>query len=53
MEALGVAGKIQVTETTYGSLKHQFQFQERGSIAVKGRGEMMTYFLTGRLLPPT
>jgi class 3 adenylate cyclase len=50
MEALGIAGKIQVTETTYSSLKHQFQFQERGPIHVKGRGEMVTYFLTGRLL---
>ncbi|MEW6493892.1 MAG: adenylate/guanylate cyclase domain-containing protein [Cyanobacteriota bacterium] len=48
MESHGVAGYIQVTESTYRCLRDQYQFEERGVIQVKGKGEMMTYFLTGR-----
>ncbi|MEO1125032.1 MAG: adenylate/guanylate cyclase domain-containing protein [Cyanobacteria bacterium J06635_15] len=46
MESQGVPGKIQVTETTYQLLKGHYQFEERGVVQVKGKGEMMTYFLT-------
>jgi class 3 adenylate cyclase len=48
MESHGVAGCIQVTESTYDSLQDKFIFEERGVIQVKGKGEMTTYFLTGR-----
>ncbi|MEQ8960481.1 MAG: adenylate/guanylate cyclase domain-containing protein, partial [Coleofasciculus sp. C2-GNP5-27] len=48
MESSGEPGKIQVTETTYQRLRDKFQFQERGAIAVKGRGEMKTYWLMGK-----
>jgi PAS domain S-box-containing protein len=48
MEAQGVGGKIQVTEDVYMALRHKYEFQKRGIIKVKGRGEMMTYWLTGR-----
>ncbi len=48
MEAQGVGGKIQVTEEVYMVLRHKYEFQKRGIIKVKGRGEMMTYWLTGR-----
>ncbi|MEQ9373327.1 MAG: adenylate/guanylate cyclase domain-containing protein [Coleofasciculus chthonoplastes F3-SA18-01] len=48
MESSGEPGKIQVTETTYQRLRDKFQFQERGAIAVKGRGEMTTYWLMGK-----
>ena len=47
MEALGEPGKIQVTAATYECLKSQFVFEQRGAIAVKGKGEMITYWLTG------
>lgn len=47
MESSGIPGKIQVTETVYERLKHQFHFEQRGPIEVKGRGEMMTYWLVG------
>ena len=47
MESSGEPGKIQVTEATYQRLQDKFQFQERGAIAVKGRGEMKTYWLIG------
>lgn len=48
MESHGIPGKIQVSETTYHLLQHQYKFEERGAIEIKGKGEMTTYFLTGR-----
>ncbi|HEY9616099.1 MAG TPA: adenylate/guanylate cyclase domain-containing protein [Microcoleaceae cyanobacterium] len=48
MEAHGLAGAIQVTEATYQRLKTKYQFDYRGTIEVKGKGEMTTYWLTGR-----
>lgn len=48
MESHGVPGCIQVTEATYQRLHNQYVFEARGVISVKGKGEMMTYFLTGR-----
>ncbi|MGK7923027.1 MAG: adenylate/guanylate cyclase domain-containing protein [Trichodesmium sp.] len=45
MESSGEPGKIQVTSQTYDLLKEQYIFAERGIIRVKGRGEMMTYWL--------
>ena len=48
MESQGIAGCIQVTEATYLRLKQKYQFEERGAIAIKGRGEMLTFWLKGR-----
>ncbi len=48
MESQGVPGKIQVTEVTYQLLKHLYRFEKRGTIEVKGKGEMATYFLVGK-----
>lgn len=48
MESHGIAGSIQVTEATYVRLQHKFQLEERGAIAIKGRGEMQTYWLRGK-----
>ncbi|WP_017305293.1 adenylate/guanylate cyclase domain-containing protein [Spirulina subsalsa] len=48
MESLGEPGKIQVTAVTYERLKDQFILEERGSIVVKGKGNMKTYWLLGR-----
>lgn len=45
MESHGVAGNIHVTESTYSRLSENYEFQERGVIQVKGKGEMRTYFL--------
>ncbi|NET59701.1 MAG: response regulator [Symploca sp. SIO2E6] len=47
MESSGIPGEIQVTATTYERLKEQFLLAERGSIPIKGKGEMMTYLLKG------
>ena len=48
MESTGVAGRIQVSPATYESLKDKYLFEERGATLVKGKGEMITYWLTGR-----
>jgi adenylate cyclase len=48
MESHGLEGKIQVTASTYQRLKHSFILKRRGTIYVKGKGEMETYFLVGR-----
>jgi len=45
MESHGVPGSIQVTQAVYDRLNYRYRFLERGSIYVKGKGQMMTYFL--------
>jgi PAS domain S-box-containing protein len=45
MESQGLAGGIQVTETTYELLKEKYSFWHRGKVFIKGRGEMDTYML--------
>lgn len=47
MESHGVAGRIQVEETTYMLLRDEFAFEPRGTIEVKGKGPMRTWFLLG------
>jgi len=47
MESTGVAGCIQVTTRTYQRLRDGYRFQRRGLVAVKGKGEMVTWFLVG------
>lgn len=49
MESHGLPGCIQVTEATYQRLQHRYQFQERGLVTIKGKGDMRTYWLLGRL----
>jgi class 3 adenylate cyclase len=48
MESDGVPGCIQVTARTFQCLRDGYRFQRRGPIQVKGKGEMVTYFLLGR-----
>lgn len=50
MESHGVADSIQVTTSTYQYLQDQFLLEERGTIQVKGKGEMTTYLLLGKKL---
>jgi len=47
MESHGVPGRIQVSEATQARLQGRFILEKRGVIEVKGKGEMVTYFLNG------
>lgn len=51
MESHGIAGCIQVTASTYERLKHKYVFEQRGVTHIKGKGDMMTYWLMGRKDP--
>ncbi|MDF0552459.1 adenylate/guanylate cyclase domain-containing protein [Kamptonema sp. UHCC 0994] len=48
MESQGLPGYIQVTAAIYDRLKNRYVFEERGAIAIKGKGEMNTYWLKGK-----
>jgi class 3 adenylate cyclase len=48
MESHGVEGRIQVTDITYERLKDKYVFEQRGNTPIKGKGDMMTYWLIGR-----
>ncbi len=45
MESSGIPGKIHVSDHFYQLLKHRYAFEARGTISVKGKGEMKTYWL--------
>lgn len=45
MESTGIPGEIQVTRSVYESLKGSFQFEGRGMVQVKGKGEIETWLL--------
>jgi adenylate cyclase len=47
MESSGLPGKIQVTAAVRDRLQEQFYFEKRGHTNVRGKGEMLTYWLTG------
>ncbi|XP_026469362.1 adenylate cyclase type 3 [Ctenocephalides felis] len=53
MESTGKAGAIQVTEETCDILQHfGYTFEQRGLVAVKGKGQLMTYYLQGKTTKP-
>jgi adenylate cyclase len=45
MESTGVPGRIQISPETYDEVKHQFAFESRGPIDVKGKGIMTTWLV--------
>ncbi|XP_066094802.1 adenylate cyclase type 1 isoform X2 [Saccopteryx bilineata] len=50
MDSTGVPGRIQVTEEVHRLLRQgAYHFLCRGKVSVKGKGEMLTYFLEGRV----
>src|SRR5207248_9083889 len=48
MESHGVAGRVQVSESTRRLLAKPFVLEERGALEVEGTGEVKTWFLAGR-----
>lgn len=48
MESQGLPGQIQVTDETYQRLKSYYILTERETVSIRGKGEMLTYWLTGK-----
>jgi guanylate cyclase len=48
MQSHGTPGRIQVTRATYELLKDEFVLEPRGTIEVRGKGDMETWYLVGR-----
>jgi adenylate cyclase len=47
MESQSTPGEIQITRATYELLKDEFVCRRRGTIPVKGKGQMETWYLVG------
>jgi adenylate cyclase len=45
MESAGTPERIQITQATYELLKDEFVCEPRGTVEVKGKGEMETWYL--------
>jgi guanylate cyclase len=48
MESHGASGRIQITRATKELLNDEFLYEERGTIVLKGKGEMEAWYLVGR-----
>jgi class 3 adenylate cyclase len=48
MESGGTPGEIQITRATYELVKDEFVCTPRGTIEVKGKGPMETWYLVGQ-----
>ncbi|HUG29079.1 MAG TPA: adenylate/guanylate cyclase domain-containing protein [Candidatus Limnocylindria bacterium] len=48
MESAGTPDRIQITRATYELIKDEFECEPRGTVTVKGKGEMETWYLVGR-----
>jgi guanylate cyclase len=47
MESHGTPGRIQIARATYDLLAEEFECEPRGTIAVKGKGEIEAWYLIG------
>ena len=52
MESHGTSGQIQVTRATYELLKDEFELEPRGTVSIKGKGDVETWYLVGRRRGP-
>ena len=48
MESQGTPGQIQITRATYELINDEFICEPRGTISVKGKGDMETWYLVSR-----
>jgi len=48
MESHGAPGRIQITRPTFELLAHEFECEPRGTIFVKGKGEIEVWYLAER-----
>ena len=49
MYSTGVYGRVQLTEACYLQLKDRFNFEYRGEVFVKGKGDMRSYLLVDKI----
>ena len=47
MESHGTPGRIQITRATYELVADEFECEPRGTIAIKGKGEVEAWYLLG------
>ena len=47
MESHGLGGAVQITKTTYELIKHEFVCEPRGTVNIKGKGDMEVWLVTG------
>ncbi|WP_332911098.1 adenylate/guanylate cyclase domain-containing protein [Algoriphagus boritolerans] len=45
MEQGSAAGKVNVSHSTYSICRDEFEFEPRGEIAAKNKGEILMYFV--------
>jgi guanylate cyclase len=48
MESHGTPGRIQITRATYELVADEFECLQRGTIAIKGKGDVEAWYLVGR-----
>lgn len=48
MESHGIPDGIQISEATYSLIEDDYEFDKRGLINIKGKGQMAAYLLKGR-----
>jgi adenylate cyclase len=51
MESHGMPGRIHLSDATYELIRDKFECEPRGTIQVKGKGAMRTWFLVGEQRP--
>jgi guanylate cyclase len=52
MESHGTSGRIQITQATKELLEDDFVCESRGTISLKGKGDMEAWYLVGRRVDP-
>jgi guanylate cyclase len=52
MESQGTPDRIQITSATHELIKDEFVCEPRGTVSVKGKGDMETWYLVGRRADP-
>ena len=51
MESHGSEGAVQITRATYDLIKDEFECEPRGTVAVKGKGDMEVWHVVRELAP--
>jgi guanylate cyclase len=51
MESQGTPGRVQITEPTHQLLGDEFDCERRGTISIKGKGDMETWYLVAKRAP--